>query len=132
MDASTYLRRKVEAMPKVIHRDLFQDAGFRTEMLGHSAAVFKPVVPPTPILPCCTSSVASGGSFVEAVKPTTCCVSRDYMYTTPYVTEGCCPIPYMSTSYLSPCTVPCFQATPAQQAAAATRMVNRSNADCCS
>jgi hypothetical protein len=137
MDASQYLRRKRESMSMFQKRPLFQDAGQRTEMLGMQAATYKPATATTaPFTPaCCTSSPAQGGSSVEAIKPTTCCTDRSYLYTAPGISTPCCPFPSTIATYLSPCKVQCYQGTTAQQATAVARRVNKemgySTTDCC-
>ncbi len=137
MDASTYLRRRKEAMTQYVRRSPYQDAGMRTETLGKQTATF---ITNTPVetLACCTTSPAFSGpdaSSVTAIKPTNCCVSRDDLYTTPYIVKPCCPFPSETTTYLSPCKVTYYQATPTHQKEAAARMVNRqlgySTPDCC-
>ena len=140
MDASQYLRRKREAMSMYVKRELFQDAGFRSEMIGKQAATFiaNPASIPKVFTPACnTSSPAQGGSAcAEPVKPTNCCVSRADLYTTPGITTACCPFQSTVATYLSPCKVIPYQGTTAEQSAAVGRRVNRemgyTTADCCS
>ncbi len=121
MDASTYLRRKKEAMTTYIHRTPYLDAGLRTEVLQKNAAAVTPQANPH-IVPntCC---IQETGTSSQTAAP--CCKNNDRsdLYTTPYITLPCCPIPYLSTTYLSPCKVLPYQATPAQQSEASARVV---------
>jgi hypothetical protein len=120
-------------MTQYIRRSPFQDAGMRTETIGKQSATFitnKPVE----TLACNTASPAFSGpdaSSVTPIKPTNCCVSRNDLYTTPYTVKPCCEIPYMSSlTYLSPCKVTCYQATPKRLKEAVTNMVNNTNGCC--
>lgn len=110
----------------------------RTETIGKQAATFLTKTP-VETLACNTASPAFSGpeaSSVTAIKPTNCCVSRDNLYTVPYMVKPCCEIPYDApAAYLSPCKATCYQATPTQVKEAAARMVNKqlgySTSDCC-
>ena len=125
-------------MTQYIRRSPYQDAGMRTETIGKQAATFLTNTP-VETLACNTASPAFSGpdaSSVTPIKPTNCCVSRDNLYTVPYMVKPCCEIPYDApAAYLSPCKVTCYQATPTQMKEAAARMVNRqlgySTSDCC-
>lgn len=121
MDASQYLRRKKEAMQQYIHRTPYLDSGLRTEVLGKNAAAVTPIANPR-IIPntCCmqTTGTSSG-------QPAPCCKNNDRsdLYTHPYIVKSCCSYPTVSTTYLSPCKVLEYQATPAQQSEASKRVV---------
>ena len=121
-------------MTQYVRRSPYQDAGMRTETIAKQAATF---ITNTPVetLACNTASPAFSGpdaSSVTPIKPTNCCVSRDNLYTAPYMVKPCCEIPYDApAAYLSPCKVTCYQATPKRQREVATLQGNIKNSDCC-
>lgn len=125
MDASTYLRRKKEAMTQYIHRTPYLDAGIRTEMLAHNAASVSKY--PHVVQTCCSGVPEQTNSNSSA-----CCQAnnRNDLYTTPYITLNCCPMIYNSTPTSSVCAYS-YMATPAQQKEAWAHLVNSSNASCC-
>jgi hypothetical protein len=126
MDASAYLRRKKEAMTQYIHRTPYLDAGVRTEMLARNAASVSKY--PHVVQTCC-----SGVPPQTTSNSSDCCQAnnRNDLYTTPYITKGCCPMIYAVSTPTSTVCSYSYQATPAQQRAAWAHLVNSSNASCC-
>lgn len=130
MDASTYLRRKKEAMAMYVNPSRFVDAGFRTEMLGKAAGSLTYISPntkQTPIDPCTTDKVPfTGSASAQPVKVPggVCCVQQ---HTNP-TTTPCCPMIYMSTGYVSDCKHTPYYGTRVQQAAAEALHTSK---DCC-
>jgi len=118
MDASTYLRRKREAMPQIIARNSSMDAGMRTEMLGravNSTFISKNSVNGV-VTDCCQALPSYGSANTQPIKaPETCaniCGSMNERYTAPYIEVQGFPIQYMSTSYILQPKVMPFQEVP--------------------
>lgn len=138
MDASTYLKLKVQSMTKYIHRQTFVDQGLRTEMLGKAANSY--YVSPNDIgsaasriATCSTSRVAYTTNDPPQVLPFPGCISygvcnqNSLVASDPTIVIPGTPFPYVSTSYVSPCKVALFQASPWQQAAAVANAVEIKN-----
>lgn len=118
MNASEYLNYKKKQCPKTIARNQCMDAGLRTEMLAKASNthyVSKNQLSTLKVVMCQTATVGFGGSDTQPVRPTTICgptceTSKD-RYSSPFITVPGCPVPYMSTMYLSPCKVTPYQGT---------------------
>jgi len=132
MDSSTYLKLKVQCMTKYIHRQTFVDQGLRTEMLGKAANSY--YVSPNDttishIAVCSTSRVAYTANDPPQVFPFPGCISygvcnqNSLVASDPTIVIPGTPFPYVSTSYVSPCKVTLYQASPSQQSAAVANAV---------
>jgi hypothetical protein len=118
MNASEYLNYKKRQCVKTIARNQCMDAGLRTDMLAKAANthfVSKNQLSTLTLAMCETANKGYGGDYNTPIKSTeTCGVTCAYLkdrYTAPFITTAGCPIPYVSTSYLSPCKVQPFQGT---------------------
>lgn len=136
MDASTYLKLKVQSMTKYIHRQTYVDQGLRTEMLGkaaNSVYVSPNDTTKTHIAVCSTSRVAYTANDPPQVYPFPGCISygvcnqNSLVASDPTIVIPGTPFPYVSTSYVSPCKVTLYQASPWQQAAAVANAVEIKN-----
>ena len=138
MDASTHLKLKVQSMTKYIHRQTYIDQGARTEMIGKAANSY--YVSPNDIgsssariATCSTSRVAYSTDDANQVKPFPGCISygvcnqNSLIASNPTITIPGAPFPYVSTSYVSPCKVTLYQASPWRQAAAVANAVEIAN-----
>ena len=107
MDASQYLRYKVQSMNQYIKRGGPVDAGLQTMRLTQRAnspgVFFSPVNQNAPVATpaCCTKS--PGYSDTESMPVKMSCVGGacsevSSIATTPYIYISGCPIPYMSTN----------------------------------
>jgi hypothetical protein len=121
MDASEYLRYKKRSCATTIARNKCIDAGLRTDMLSKAAnTTYQPPYSTIGIVQaCCPTAVETairyGGDYTTAIKPTekcgVTCTSFTDKYNAKFITQVGCPVPYMSTIYLSPCKVQEFQGT---------------------
>lgn len=124
MDASRYLKLKMEAQGQYIRKNTFMDAGLRTEYISQQAAALTPVAAQKINRDCCNNEIRIGVS--------SCCKYAVDTQSPPGLQVPCCPFPYTSTTYLSPCKVQPYCATPAQQKEAWSRMTNFQYGECCS
>jgi hypothetical protein len=119
-------------MTKYIHRQTFVDQGLRTEMLGKAANSY--YVSPNDttishIAVCSTSRVAYTTNDPPQVLPFPGCISygvcnqNSLVASDPTIVIPGTPFPYVSTSYVSPCKVTLYQASPSQQSAAVANAV---------
>ena len=137
MDASTYLKQKVQTMTKYIHRQTYIDQGARTEMLGKAANSYyvspNDTMSTARIATCNTSRVAYNNDESTQVKPFPGCISygvcnqNSLIASDPTITIVGAPFPYVSTSYASPCKVTLYQASPWRQSAAVANAVEIAN-----
>jgi hypothetical protein len=113
MDASQYLRRLKESCSQKISHAKCIDAGLRTTIVRNAA--LSTYIPPTksktqtgltPINQCCLKPLPGFDGAVTPIQPPDRCVSAaacndmENRYANPIVIPGC-PIPYMSSSYVS-------------------------------
>jgi len=124
MDASRYLRLKKATYTQTLARNECISAGLRTSILATAAT--RTYVSPNDnkdtihIMPCKTSKVAFGGSYVTPIMPPQGCPSAgacndlNNRYDAPFITLPCCDFTRDSATYQSPCKVIPYQATPAQ------------------
>jgi len=137
MDASTYLKLKVQSMTKYIHRQTYIDQGARTEMLGKAANSYyispNDTVSTVRIATCKTSRVAYKNDESSQVQPFPGCISygvcnqNSLIASNPTITIAGAPFPYVSTSYASPCKVTLYQAPPSAQSKAVAAAVQRAD-----
>lgn len=137
MDASTYLKLKVQSMTKFIHRQTYIDQGVRTEMIGKAANSYyispNSISTSSHVAACNTSRVAYGDTETRQVQPFPGCISysvcnqNELIASEPVITIPGAPFPYVSTSYASPCKVTLYQAPPSAQSQAVATAVKRSD-----
>jgi len=125
MDASQYLRYKVQSMNQFIKRGGPVDAGLQTMRLTQRVTspgvYFSPVNQSAPIaIPaCCTKSPGYSDTESMPVKMPcigSACTEVSSIATTPYIYITGCPIPYMSTNTAVE-TYKCYQSIPAKDRA---------------
>lgn len=124
MDASRYLKLKVQAQGQYIRKNTFMDAGLRTEFIAQQSGSLTPIA----ALP---GNNCGNATDVRRGVSSCCAYAVDPMTVTG-IQLPCCPFPYTSTSYLSPCKVDPHCATPAEQKAAWARMTNSYYENCSS
>lgn len=122
MDYSEYLRYKKASMPTTIARQTCMDASLRTYILSKAANTTSNTQNSTFTKKACCPGIAPEAAIgyrtntTEASKlPETeraiCCSTFQDRYTAPFIEKPGCPVPYMSTTYLSPKCEPCYQGT---------------------
>jgi len=123
MDASQYLRYKVQSMNQYIKRGGPVDAGLQTMRLTQRATspgvFFSPInqTGPVAIPACCTKS--PGYSDTESMPVKMPCVAGactevSSIRATPYLYITGCPIPYMSTNTAVIGGCECYQSIPSR------------------
>ena len=123
MDASQYLRYKVQSMNQYIKRGGPVDAGLQTMRLTQRATspgvFFSPVNQNAPVSTpaCCTKSPAySDTESMPVLMPCVggACTEVSSITATPYIYITGCPIPYMSTNTAIIGGCECYQSVPSR------------------
>ncbi len=122
MDASRYLRLRVQEQGKYIHKSTYMDAGLRTQYVTEKVETLTPVAAQTSRFEC---SDGSGCSDSVRLGVSSCCRLYEDPMTITGIRIPCCPMQFISSVTVPPCKYE-FCSTPAQyKEAVANRTCNK-------